>query len=78
VGVLAGADAAPLCTLIIERFDKSIAQLYDERDRDRKSIESVDRQGHRIDVPLMGLAVAVVTNRRRKFSHPGEIALVGR
>lgn len=76
VAVLGGVDVGPLCALIIERFDKSIVQLYDERDRARKHIESVDRQGHAVEVPLMGLAVAVVTNRRRHFSHPGEIALV--
>jgi len=69
-------DPADLCESIIREFDASIAALYDEDDRARGMITSVDRRGNKIDFPIMGLAIAVVTNRQKAFSHPGEVALV--
>jgi DNA-binding response OmpR family regulator len=76
VGVAAGFDVEKLCQDVIAEFDRSIPELYEEPDRRRGMITAVDRRGTKIDVPLMGIAVAVVTNRQRTFSHPGEIALV--
>ncbi len=69
-------DPMDLCDAIIREFDASIPALYDEEDRVRGMITSVDRRGNKIDFPMMGIAIAVVTNRQKNFSHPGEVALV--
>lgn len=69
-------DPGVLCETVIREFDASIPALYDEDDRARGMITSVDRRGNKIDFPLMGIGIAVVTNRHKSFSHPGEVALV--
>jgi len=69
-------DPGTLCDAIIREFDAAIAGLYDEEDRARGMITSVDRRGNKMEFPLMGIAIAVVTNRIKTFSHPGEVALV--
>jgi diguanylate cyclase (GGDEF)-like protein len=69
-------DPGKLCVDIIREFDTAIPGLYDEDDRARGMITSVDRRGNKIDFPLMGIAIAVVTNRHKTFSHPGEVALI--
>lgn len=76
VGIVDSNQVAPLCQNIVRKFDSSIPALYDEEDRRRGFISSVDRKGSKVDVPLMGLAVAVVTNEHKAFKHPGEIAFV--
>ncbi len=76
VGVVDTNDVDSLCRKIIERFDAAIPKLYDEEDRKRGFISSVDRKGNMVELPLMGLAIAVVTNKQKTFRHPGEIAFV--
>lgn len=76
VGIVDSHDVEPLCEDILRRFNQAVADLYDENDRARGMIISVDRRGNKAEMPMMGLAVAVVTNRHKKFEHPGEIALI--
>jgi diguanylate cyclase (GGDEF)-like protein len=76
VAIVASHEVAGLCESVIKDFDASIPALYDEPDRARGMITSVDRRGNKTDVPLMGIAIAVVTNRQKMFRHPGEVALI--
>lgn len=76
VGVVDSYDVKDLCSRIIAEFDSAIPKLYDEEDRRRKKIVSVDRQGNSIEIPLMGLAIAVVTNKSKHFVHPGEVSYI--
>ncbi len=76
VGIVDSNDASALCKTIIDRFDASIPRLYDEEDRQRGFISSFDRKGNSAKLPLMGLAIAVVTNAHKTFRHPGEIAFI--
>ena len=76
VAVVDPADAESVATMIVERFDGSILQFYDEEDRARGHIETVDRRGILTQFPIMGIAIAVVSNLNRSFQHPGEVALV--
>ncbi|MCB4757729.1 MAG: GGDEF domain-containing protein, partial [Elusimicrobia bacterium] len=76
VGLVEAHDVEALCENILRRFDQSIPQLYEEADRARGKIVTIDRKGNKVDVPIMGLAIAVVTNKNKNFIHPGEIALI--
>lgn len=76
VGIVNSHDPARLCEQIIARFNTQIVSLYDEEDRVRGKIMSVDRRGNQMEFPIMGLGIAVVTNRQKKFQHPGEISLI--
>ena len=69
------ADA--LCQLIMEQFDAMAGQLYDAEDRARGYLIHQDRKGQEIRVPILSIAIAVVTGEGRTFTHPGEIAKLG-
>jgi diguanylate cyclase (GGDEF)-like protein len=76
VAIIDPSDADSMAQLILERFDASIFQFYDEEDRKRGHIETVDRRGREVQFPLMGIAIAIVSNLNRSFAHPGEVSLV--
>jgi diguanylate cyclase (GGDEF)-like protein len=70
-------NAEALAQRIIDRFDEKVPSFYDEADRIKGHIVSKDRSGNEKEFALVGLAVAIVTNEHRSFSHIGEIAQVG-
>jgi len=76
IGVVDSHDVMQLCEVVIDMFERSIRTLYDPEDLARGRITSVDRTGKRVELPIMGLAIAVITNRQRKFEHPAEISLI--
>lgn len=61
------------CSGLIERFDQLVPQRYAEGDRKRGYIVITDRQGNAHKFPLMTASIAVVTNKKRKFSHSAEV-----
>jgi diguanylate cyclase (GGDEF)-like protein len=65
-----------ICEEILKNFDLIVTTFYDEEDRMKRRIETVDRQGNPATFPIMSLSIAVVTNERRTFTHFGEISAV--
>jgi GGDEF domain-containing protein len=66
-----------ICQSIIDAFDKTIPDFYDEDDRRRGHILGENRQGQEVKFPLATLSIAVVTNVKRKFKNHiqyGEVA----
>ena len=66
-----------ICEAVIDTFDKTIPEFYDEEDRQRGHIVGENRQGHEVKFPLATLSIAVVTNVKRKFKNHiqyGEVA----
>jgi GGDEF domain-containing protein/CHASE3 domain sensor protein len=66
-----------ICQAIIDSFDKTIPDFYDEQDRQRGHIVGENRQGQEVKFPLATLSIAVVTNIKRKFKNHiqyGEVA----
>ncbi len=61
---------------ILKNFDLIVTTFYDEEDRMKRRIETVDRRGKPATFPIMSLSIAVVTNERRTFTHFGEISAV--
>ncbi len=76
VAIVDSHDVEGLCAMIIKEFDDAILKLYDEEDRRNNKIVSIDRKGMKVEVPIMGLAIAVVTNKMKSFNHPGEISFI--
>jgi len=74
--VLMSAPAAmdEICGTIIRRFDLVIPDFYDEEDRSRGSIDSVDRHGNREIFPLMTLSIVTVSSETQRITHPGDIS----
>ncbi|MGD2187919.1 MAG: diguanylate cyclase, partial [Desulfobacterales bacterium] len=66
-----------ICQAVIDNFDKTIPEFYDEQDRERGYIVAENRQGQEVKFPLATLSIAVVTNVKRKFKNHiqyGEVA----
>ena len=66
-----------ICEAVIDTFDKTIPEFYDEEDRQRGHIVGENRQGQEVKFPLATLSIAVVTNVKRKFKNHiqyGEVA----
>ena len=70
-----GAEA--LCEAIIQRFDAMAGGLYDEADRARGYLLHTDRRGQELRVPILSVAIALVTSDGQRITHPGEIAKIG-
>ena len=66
-----------ICRAIIEAFDRKIGDFYDAEDRKTGYILGKTRQGESISLPIMTIAIAVVSNESRILEshiHVGEIA----
>jgi diguanylate cyclase (GGDEF)-like protein len=66
-----------ICKFIIERFDKTVDELYDSKDLRNGFIIRKTRKGAEVKFPIMTISIGVVTNLKRKLKHVvqvGEIA----
>jgi len=72
--VLPLEDAAPCCGEIITVFDLLIPFQYSDQDRRAGYFFGKDRRGQLHKVPFMTLSIGIVTNERRKFSHPAQVS----
>jgi GGDEF domain-containing protein len=69
------SDAVPpVCSELIDVFDTLIPFQYSEQDRRAGYFFGKDRRGQLYRVPLMTLSVGIVTNERRKFTHPAQVS----
>jgi len=66
----AGAIAQEIITL----FDSVIPNYYDAEVRARGYLEAKDRAGRLLRFPMTSVAIAIVTNEKRKVEHPAQIA----
>ena len=65
-----------VCQAIINEFDRLIPEYYVAEDRANGFIEGTDRYGVRRRFPIMSISIAVVSDVRRSFTSPIEIARV--
>jgi GGDEF domain-containing protein len=65
-----------VCQAIIAAFDAAVPGHYDAEDRMRGYVEGTDRYGVTRRFPLMSISIAVVSDARRNFGSPLEIAQV--
>ena len=62
------------CTAIIKTFDRLIPFWYDEKDRERGHITTVNRRGDVEDFIVLTLSIAVLINKNGEFKHVGEMS----
>jgi GGDEF domain-containing protein len=72
--VLALPMIQDVCSEVLGVFDTLIPYQYNEQDQRAGYFFGKDRRGHLHRVPLMTLSIGIVTNERRKFSHPAEVS----
>lgn len=63
-----------VCENIIKVFDTIIPYRYAEEDRERGTIQTVNRKGEMETFPLLTISIAVLLNRRGTFTHVGEMS----
>ncbi len=66
--------AESICKTVIEGFDESIPECYNDQDRAQGFFLGQDRQGVEARFPLMSVSGAVITNHRRNLVHPRQVA----
>jgi diguanylate cyclase (GGDEF)-like protein len=66
-----------VCKAIITDFEKASPLFYNEADREKGYILSVDRQGKEQRIPLLSISIGVVTNEYRKIEHVAQIGEIG-
>jgi PleD family two-component response regulator len=64
----------PICDHVVARFDGEILRFYAPEDAERGGIEAKDRQGRRVFVPVIAIAVAVIAVMPGDYEHPAQIS----
>lgn len=64
----------PCCSEIITVFDQLMPFQYSETDRRAGYFFGKDRRGQLHKVPFMTLSIGIVTNERRRFTHPAQVS----
>lgn len=68
--------AESACQQVIDNFDSIVPNFYDQEDRVRGAIHSLDRLGQEQVFPLMAISIAVVFNRDGRLHHFGEASQI--
>lgn len=68
--------AQSACQQVIDNFDSIVPHFYDQEDRARGAIHSIDRQGQEQIFPLMAISLAVVFNRDGRLQHYGQASQI--
>jgi diguanylate cyclase (GGDEF)-like protein len=63
-----------ICTSVVDRFDATISEFYDEDDRRRNGIQVENRSGRLENFPIMTITVAVITGSRSELESTHLIA----
>ncbi len=83
VGHIAGDDfifvvpenlIEPTCQAVIRTFDKLIPFWYDDKDRERGFVTTVNRRGDVENFPILTMSIAVLINKNGEFKHVGEMS----
>ena len=63
-----------ICSNILQTYDSLIPLSYDEKDRQRGHITTVNRRGEVENFPILTMSIAVLVNKNGEFKHVGEIS----
>lgn len=77
IAVTTPRRAVPTCRRVIAEFDAFARTLYSREDLANGYIEVPDRQGRMGRFLIMGIAIGVVTNERRRIESVGEVSEIG-
>lgn len=60
-------------TEIVAAFDRIVPTFYDEEDREKGHVKSIDRQGNIVVFPIVTISIGITGSQLREYSHYGEI-----
>ena len=70
------AQVEQVCTTLIENFNIILSELFGEEDKTRGYYVAKDRKGEVQNIPLLGIAIAVVPTDNPQMQHTGMVAEV--
>ena len=62
---------------VINSFDKAVPRFYNEQDKKAGFIIAPDRKGAKRKIPLLSIAIGIVSNTHRKITHVAQVGEVG-
>jgi PleD family two-component response regulator len=65
-----------VCKAVVEDFEKGKFQFYSDEDKARGYHIAKNRQGQVVQVPLLGVTIAVITNEIRTFTHVAQLSQI--
>ncbi|MBI5633509.1 MAG: diguanylate cyclase [Nitrospirae bacterium] len=68
--------AESVCQMIIDHFRIIVSDLFGEEEKTRGFYRAKDRLGNEQEIPLLGIAIAVVPMNTPKMTHFGKVAEV--
>ncbi len=68
VAIIPGHEPNTLCQNLINEFDSNIPSFYNEDDRKKGYIHSVNRNNNEEDYPIMSISIAVVINKNKAYT----------
>lgn len=74
IAIIPPRVVSDVCDEVINVFDTLTPLQYSEQDRRAGYYFGKDRRGQLHRVPLMTISIGVVTNERRKLTHPGQVS----
>lgn len=74
IAVLPHYDFENICESIIQEYSMRLKQFYEEEDWERGSIYTQTRDNRYVDIPLVSLSIAVLTNKDRHFQSVEELS----
>ena len=69
-------DAEPTCQVIIDNFNDIVSDLFDDEEKTRGFYIAQDRKGEPMQVPLLGISIAVVPTNGPQIKHAAKIVEV--
>ena len=66
-----------VCNKVIQDFDKTVVDFYNEVDKKRGYIITKNRLGQLCKIPFLSLSIGIVTNEHRPLTHVGQVIQIG-
>lgn len=68
------ANVDAVCQGIISQFDQRIRSIYSQDDLKKGYIQTLSRNGERLDYPIMTISLAIISNEKRKIENHIQVA----
>ena len=66
-----------VCQNIIDQFNQTAPQFYNEEDRKNGYIVGKDRQGNEIKIGLLSISIGIVSSVTHKITHVAQVSEIG-
>ncbi|MGK0464921.1 MAG: diguanylate cyclase (GGDEF)-like protein [Clostridium sp.] len=73
VAIIPGHNAYKLCRNIINEFDSNVSNFYNEDDKKKGYIQSINRNNKEENYPIMSISIAIVMDKNKSYTNIYEL-----